>query len=315
MSPLRVAVLGTGHLGRIHARIAAALEEIELVAVVDRVEPARQAVAQETHARAVADYREVVGEIEAAIVATPTTTHHAIGMELLGCGVPLLIEKPLAPTAAEADDLVTLARKNGLLLQVGHVERYNPALAAVAAEVRDPKYIEATRASGYTFRSTDIGVVLDLMIHDLDVILSLVNARPTRVSAVGIAVLTEQVDIANARIEFDNGAIANVTASRVSTSAQRKFRVFQHSQYLSIDFGNGQVRRVTREGERQADGSPSLTMEEWNLEKGDALLEETKAFVEAILEDKPCQVTGADGMLALELAETIIEEIARQVIM
>ena len=185
MKPLRVAVIGAGHLGKIHARLAAGLEDIELVAVCDLVEGARNAVAQEANTRAVADYRSLVGEIEAAIIATPTTYHHAVGMELLGCGIPLLVEKPLALTAAEATDLVTLARQKGVTLQVGHVERFNPALTAVAADVRDPKYIEAHRTSGYTFRSTDIGVVMDIMIHDLDVVLSLAKSEVVDVQALG----------------------------------------------------------------------------------------------------------------------------------
>src|SRR6478609_7887582 len=177
MKPLRVAVIGAGHLGRIHARLAAGLEEIELVAVADPVEAARESVAQEAKTRAVADYRELIGDIDAAIIATPTTYHHAVGMELLGCGLPLLIEKPLAVTAQQASDLVTLARQKNVALQVGHVERFNPALTAVATDVRDPKYIEAVRTSGYTFRSTDIGVVMDMMIHDLDIVLSLAKSE------------------------------------------------------------------------------------------------------------------------------------------
>ncbi|MGD9636149.1 MAG: Gfo/Idh/MocA family protein, partial [Pirellulales bacterium] len=189
MTPLRIAVIGAGHLGRIHARIAAGIEDLKLVAVADPMDSCREAAAAEGKTRGVADYRTLIGEIDAAIIATPTNTHHTIGVELLSSGIPLFIEKPLAPHASAADELVNLARKQGLTLQVGHVERFNPALDWVAPEVRDPKYIEATRTSGYSFRSTDIGVVLDIMIHDLDIVLSLANSAVKEVQALGISVL------------------------------------------------------------------------------------------------------------------------------
>ncbi len=205
MTPLRVAVIGAGHLGRIHARIAAGLDDIELVAVADPVAACRDAAAAESKTESVADYRELIGEIDAAIVATPTNTHHTVGIELLSSGIPLLIEKPLANHTAAADDLVNLARKQGLVLQVGHVERFNPALAWAASEVHDPKYIEATRTSGYSFRSTDIGVVLDVMIHDLDIVLALAGSTVTNVEALGISVLGGHEDMATARLTFASG--------------------------------------------------------------------------------------------------------------
>ena len=209
MNPLRVAVIGAGHLGRIHARLAAGLEEIELVAVADPVEACRNSVAQEANTRAVADYRELIGEIDAAIIATPTTYHHAVGDGTVGLRYcRCLIEKPIALTAAEANELVTLARQKNVTLQVGHVERFNPALTAVAADVRDPKYIEATRTSGYTFRSTDIGVVMDIMIHDLDIVLSLAKSRSIDVQALGISVLGGHEDMATARLTFASGCVA-----------------------------------------------------------------------------------------------------------
>ncbi len=173
------------------------------------------------------------------------------------------------------------------------------------------RFIECHRLAPFKGRGADVNVILDVMIHDLDVILSLVDSKPTTVSAVGIPVLMDDIDIANARIEFANGAIANVTASRVSTTPQRRFRVFQPNQYVSIDFGNGEVRRVTKDGEWR-EGATPLREETWNLEKGDALLAETKAFVEAIVDDKPCVVSGADGLAALELAEMIGADIARR---
>jgi predicted dehydrogenase len=198
-----------------------------------------------------------------------------------------------------------------LKLQVGHIERFNTALLSARDGLDHVRFIECHRLAPFKGRSVDVDVVLDLMIHDLDVILSLVAAKPATVSAVGIAVLTGSVDVANARIEFDNGAIANVTASRVSTQAQRKFRVWQDNCYVSIDFGSGKVQRVTSREDRQADQSP-LAEEMWSLEKGDALLAETQAFVDAIRNDTPCVVSGRDGQAALELAELITADIERR---
>jgi predicted dehydrogenase len=214
-------------------------------------------------------------------------------------------------TSGEAAVLTALAAQRGLKLQVGHVERFNPALLAAREQQTTVRVIECHRLAPFKGRGADVNVILDVMIHDLDVILSLVAAEPTGVSAVGIPVLMDDIDIANARIEFANGAVANVTSSRVSTTPQRRFRIFQPNQYVSIDFGAGEVRRVTKQGDWREGGAP-LHEEAWNLEKGDALLAETKAFVDAIVTDKPCVVSGADGVAALELAEMIGEDIARR---
>jgi predicted dehydrogenase len=225
--------------------------------------------------------------------------------------VHVLVEKPMTRTSAEAAILTKLAAERKLKLQVGHVERFNPALVAARETLTTVRFIECHRLAPFKGRGADVNVILDVMIHDLDVILSLVDSKPTNVSAVGIPVLMDDIDIANARVEFANGAIANVTASRVSTTPQRRFRVFQPNQYVSIDFGNGEVRRVTKDGEWR-EGAAPLREETWNLEKGDALLAETKAFVEAIVGDKPCVVSGADGVASLELAEMIGADIARR---
>jgi predicted dehydrogenase len=328
MNPLRVAVIGAGHLGRIHARIAAGLEEIELVAVADPVEAARNSVAQEANTRAVADYRELIGEIEAAIVATPTTYHHTIAMELLGCGLPLLIEKPITVTSAQANDLVTLARQKNIALQVGHVERFNPALTAVAADVRDPKYIDATRTSGYTFRSTDIGVVMDVMIHDLDIVLSLAKSSVENVEALGISVLGGHEDMATARLTFASGCVANLTASRVSFQQKRSMSIFTSRSSASINFATFEatvvrpsdavLRREFRADKLSADEraywkenvfTELLVRSQRDAQPVNAIQEEQRDFVAAVRTGKAPRVDGVAGRDAIAVAEMILERI------
>ncbi len=328
MKPLRLAVIGAGHLGRIHARIAAALEDIELVAVVDPVESVRRNVAQEAKTQAVGDYREIIGEIEAAIVATPTATHHAVGMELLAAGVPLLVEKPLAPTTAEANDLVALARKKGLALQVGHVERFNSALTAVAADVRDPKYIEATRTSGYTFRSTDIGVVLDVMIHDLDIVLALARSPVESVQALGISVLGGHEDLATARLTFASGCVAQLSASRVSFQQRRTMTIFTSRGSASVNFATHEAtvvkpRDEVLRREFRVDRISAADRAYWKEHLFDELLvrtqyespaanaieDEQRDFVRAVREGRAPRVDGAAGRDAVAVAEMILERI------
>ena len=311
MNKLRTAVVGVGYLGRFHAQKHRALDNVELVGVCDASAERARTVAAEVGTAAFADHRELLGKVDAVTIAASTSEHFALAKFFLENGVHVLVEKPMTRTSAEAALLTTLAEQRGLKLQVGHVERFNPALLAARQTLTTVRFIECHRLAPFKGRGADVNVILDLMIHDLDVILSLVAAEPTSVSAVGIAVLTDEVDIANARIEFANGAIANVTASRVSTSSQRRIRCFQPNQYVSIDFGSGEVRRITKQGEWR-EGATPLQEETWNLEKGDALLAETRAFVAAILEDKPCEVSGADGLAALKLAEAIGAEIARR---
>jgi predicted dehydrogenase len=311
VSKLRTAVVGVGYLGRFHAQKHRALDGVELVAVCDRDGERVRTVAAEVGTAAVEDYRDLLGKVDAVTIAATTAEHFALARYFLEHGVHCLVEKPLTGTSAEAAVLTKLADERKLKLQVGHVERFNPALLAARETLTTVRFIECHRLAPFKGRGADVNVILDVMIHDLDVILSLVNSKPSSASAVGIPVLMDDIDIANARIEFANGAIANVTASRVSTTPQRRFRVFQPNQYVSIDFGNGEVRRVTKDGEWR-EGATPLREETWNLEKGDALLAETKAFVDAIVADQPCVVSGADGVAALELAEMIGADIARR---
>lgn len=328
MNPLRVAVIGAGHLGRIHARIAAALDEIELVAVADPVESSRNSVAQEAHTRPVADYRQLIGEIEAAIIAAPTSHHHSIGMELLGCGVPLFIEKPIALSSTQANDLVALARSKNVALQVGHVERFNPALTAVSADVRDPKYIDATRTSGYTFRSTDIGVVMDMMIHDLDIVLSLANSTVVDVQALGISAIGGHEDMATARLTFASGCVANLSASRVSYQQKRTMSIFTSRCTASINFATFEasivkpsdsvLRREFRADKLSADEraywkehvfDELLIRQPRDAKPVNAIQEEQRDFVTAVRTGKAPRVDGAAGRDAVAVAELILERI------
>jgi predicted dehydrogenase len=311
MSGLRVAVVGTGYLGRFHAQKLAAAPGALLVGVTDRDADAARRVAEEVGTAPFADYRELVGKIDAVSIAASTGAHFELARFFLEQGVHVFVEKPITRTSVEAATLVALAEQRGLKLQVGHIERFNPALLAAREGLDQVMFIECHRLAPFKSRGVDVNVVLDLMIHDLDVILSLVDGRPEHVSAVGIVVLTDSVDVANARIEFSNGAIANVTASRASTKAERKFRVWQDNQYVAIDFGRGLVQKVTSQA-RWDEGQSPLAEQSWNLEKGDALKSEIEAFLAAVRDDSDCVVSGRDGQAALELAELIIADIERR---
>jgi predicted dehydrogenase len=311
MNRVRTAVVGVGYLGRFHAQKYASLAEVDFVAVCD-LDPARgRTLADELGTRYVQAHGDLVGLVDAVTIAADTSVHFELAKFFLERDVHVLVEKPMTKTSAEAAELATLAEQRGVKLQVGHIERFNPALVSAREGLNAVGVIECHRLAPFKARGVDVDVVLDLMIHDLDVILSLVGGSPTKVSAVGVPILTPNIDIANARVEFDTGAIANVTASRVSTKAERKFRVFQRNQYVSIDFGRGEVQRVTSEGDWQGD-EPPLRREQWSLEKGDALLDETRAFIAAIRDDTPCLVSGRDGQVALELAEAITRDIEKR---
>ncbi len=308
MSLLRCAVIGVGHLGRFHAQKYQAIEDANLVSVVDTDSRRAAEVAEELSIEAMTDYRQLVGKVDCATVAAITPAHYEIAKFLLENGIHVNVEKPLTTTSEEGEELCELAEKNNLVLQVGHVERFNPALISARKKLKTPLFIECHRLAPFKPRSMDVTVIHDLMIHDLDVILSLVKSNPVDVSAIGSPVLTKLPDIANARIEFESGCVANVTSSRVSQKSERKFRVFQPNQYLSIDFGTGEVNLLTKTGEFAGDNLP-LEADAWSLDKGDALLDETIAFLNSIRQQKPAVVTGRDGLVALKLAEQILKEI------
>ena len=307
-APTRCAVVGVGYLGRFHAQKYKAIDEAVLVAVCDAGFERAQAVGLELGVEAVHDYKTLLGRVDAVTIASTTRTHYEIAKFFLQNGVHVNVEKPMTVTIAEAEDLVATAKAKNVKLQVGHVERFNVALQAAREKLNTPLFIECHRLAPFKTRGVDVDVVLDLMIHDLDVILSLVKSPVKSISAVGTPVLTKIVDIANARVEFESGTIANITSSRVSQSATRKFRVFQQQQYLSIDFGSGEVNLTTKTGEWADDHVP-LEFEAWSLEKSDALLAETKAFIHSIRTGAPVVVSGDDGLVAMRLATEIQHEI------
>lgn len=311
MSLLRCAVVGVGHLGRFHAQKYKILEEAELIGVCDSSAERASAIAKELDCKAFNKIEELIGKVDAVTVAASTPAHYDLCKFFLNNGIHVHVEKPMTEKSHQGIELCKIAQKKNLKFQVGHVERFNPALISAQEKLLQPLFIECTRLAPFKLRSVEVDVVLDLMIHDLDVILSLVKSPVKEVKAVGTPVLTRKIDIANARIEFENGTVAQATASRVSQKSQRKFRVFQKDQYLSVDFGTGEVNLLTKTGDLVDEEIP-LEAESWSLEKGDALLAETKSFVEAIRLNRDVVVSGHDGLVALELAEKIIADIEQR---
>ncbi len=309
--PLRAAVVGVGHLGRFHAEKYAALDGVRLVGVVDRDRDRAHEVAAALGATVFPDHRALAGAVDCASVAVPTGAHAAVGGDLLAAGVDVLIEKPLASTAAEGAALVRAAAEHGRVLQVGHLERFNPALRAARAVVTEPRFLECHRLAPFVDRGTDVDVIRDLMIHDLDVIQSFIAADVESVEAVGVPVLTPRVDIANARLRFTNGCIANVTASRVSMKRERMLRLFQPDAYVAIDYDQRRVRIVRREAGAPGEALPRIAAEEHDAGQGDPLRDEIAAFVDAVRTRATPVVSGHEGLRALELAERIAASVAR----
>ena len=305
---VRVAVIGVGHLGRHHARILAALPGAELVAVVDTNRSRAEEVAAAQRTRPFFDARDLAGAVDAVTVAVPTHLHRDIALPFLTSGVPVLVEKPMTRTVAEADELIAASNRSGAVFAVGHTERFNPAVDAARPLVTDPRFIEVHRLGTFPERSLDIDVVLDLMIHDLDVVLSLVNSEVEAIEAVGVPVLTGRVDIANARVRFRNGCIANLTASRISRDRVRKIRFFQPSAYLSIDYAAQKLelwRLVKGNGAK-----PSIEGGDVAVVNEEPLGRELRDFVAAVAERRPPAVTGSDGRRALVLADAIVQRMA-----
>ncbi|MCH7543247.1 MAG: Gfo/Idh/MocA family oxidoreductase [Proteobacteria bacterium] len=302
MQKIRTAVVGVGHFGRFHAEKYAGLAAAELVAVVDIDRPRAEAVAKDLGVRPVFDYREILGQVDAVSIVVPTALHYRVAKAFLEHGQHVLVEKPITDDLAQADELIGLARANGLTLQVGHVERFSAVRLGIEGIVEDPVFIECNRLAPFPARGADIDVILDLMIHDIDIILDLVGAPVVEVHAVGVPVLTGEVDIANARVRFANGCIANITASRVSMKDERKMRIFQRHAYLSIDFLNNSVVIAGIPDAETFTGPGSVKVEERHFEEGDKLAREIEAFVVAVTDGSPPLVSGEDSRRALEAA-------------
>lgn len=302
MSKIRTAVIGVGHLGKYHARICAESPHIELVAVVDVKEDVARHVAQEHGVAFATDVREVLDRIDAAHVVVPTDKHFAVTKLLLEAGKHVLLEKPMASTVAEADELLALARRADRVLQVGHVERFNPAILGIQKVLTQPIFIEVHRLSPFNPRGTEVGVVLDLMIHDLDIILHLVRSDVEHIEAVGVPVLTEKEDIANARLTFANGCVANVTASRVSAERMRKIRFFQSDAYISLDYVAQNAKIYRRAGWQILD-------EVINFSGEQPLQKEIQSFVESVQRGTRPLVSGEDGRNALAVATRVTDAV------
>ena len=303
---IRVAVVGTGEFGRNHARVYRELDGVELVGVFDENPERAATVAAEFQTLVLTRLEELPGRADAASVAVPTVAHAEVGCRLLEMGLDVLVEKPMAVNLSEADALLHAAKKNGRILQVGHVERFNPAVIAVEPILNHPLFFEVHRLGVFTPRSLDVDVIYDLMIHDLDILLAMVNEPVVEVKAVGIPVLTEKVDIAHARLEFAGGAVANVTASRVSTERVRKMRFFQQHEYISLDYARRDALRI---GVKKPGPQPEFGFEKLNAPAVEPLHAELEAFVAASRSRREPRTNGAAGRAALELASRVMASI------
>jgi predicted dehydrogenase len=326
---LRIAIIGSGRLGGFHAQKLAKMPNVQIMGIVDPSPVSRDRLAAELNAPALDSHESLVGKVDAAVIATPTTLHHRVALDFLKAGTHLLVEKPLCTTVAEADELVELARWRKVVLQVGHVERFNPAFDAAANELQEPKFIEAVRASGFTFRSMDIGVVLDLMIHDIDLVLSLVRSPLRSVDALGVSLLGGHEDAAHARLTFECGCVANLSASRISYEPVRKMQVWAARAYANIDFATRTTTSVRPSemllrGEFHANqlsteqmeyfkthlAEEHLPREQKTYDAVDALAMELEDFVESIRTIRQPRVNGAAGRDALAVADQILASIA-----
>ncbi|MGH8477069.1 MAG: Gfo/Idh/MocA family oxidoreductase [Methylococcales bacterium] len=310
MKKIRTAVIGTGYLGKFHAEKYAALPDSELVAVVDADENAARQVAARNRTRAFQDYREVLGLVDAVSIVVPTSLHHRVARDFLNSGIHVLIEKPIAVSVTEADELIEIARNKKLVLQVGHLERFNAALLQLDFSKDKPLFIESHRLSPFNPRANDVSVVLDLMIHDIDIILDIVDSGVERIDASGTKVLTNGIDIANARILFKSGCVANVTASRVSMKTERKMRVFRPHSYVSVDFQNRALVCHKTGDKEMYPGIPEILTEKTEFESGDALLEEIRDFLACIRDHREALVSGVAGRRALATAIEISKLLA-----
>ena len=306
---IRAAVIGVGHLGRYHAQKYAGLPDCELIGVVDTDSERAESVGEELNVPAYTALESILGRADAVSIATPTQLHFEVGKACLEAGMHVLIEKPLAATAEQGEALVSLARRHERILQVGYLERFNPAFLACLPRIKCPRFIETIRISPYVGRGADVDVVLDLMSHDLDLVCSMVDCPIRTLHAVGLSLMTSSTDLAHVHMVFQNGCVANLTASRISAKAERKMRLFQKNRYFSIDFSTSTAREYTTEGRT---GSETPIVEEpVQVQPGDALLMEIQAFLSAVRGEAPLIVGGEEGLRAMSVAARVMEDIAR----
>jgi predicted dehydrogenase len=306
MNKLRAAVIGVGRLGAIHARKYAAIPNLRLTHVIDSDAARATEVAHALGAIALTDHRQLAGAVDLASVAAPGISHHTIASDLMRAGIDVLVEKPMAATLAEARDLKAIAERCGRVLQVGHLERFNPAIVRLRSILKAPRFVECHRLAPFSERGIDVDVVLDLMVHDLDVILSATGAAEVvSLEALGVAVLTDQIDVANARIRFDNGLIANLNTSRVAPRRERKIRFFQPDAYISVDYEARRIQVYRKNPVQPGSTFPTISAEQIDLGDADPLMDEITAFVESVRTRGVPRVTADDGLRVMELSERI----------
>lgn len=309
MKKVNVGVIGVGYLGKFHAEKYAAMDDVNLVGVADTNQDTASEVAEKFDTRPFSDYRELLNEIEAASIAVPTSLHHEVGMACLEHGVNILIEKPMTTTLEEADSLVAKAAEKDLILQVGHLERFNPAVLAMEQFLNQPAFIESHRIHMFKNRGIDVDVVLDLMIHDIDIVLSIVNSPLTTIHTVGVPVVTPTTDIANARLIFENGCTANITVSRISRENIRRLRVFQPFSYISVDYAKKEIMVIRHSRKMGENGLPQEEIIKSCFIEKDALENELKDFISNVRHHKAPRISGKEGRLALAVAQEIISQI------
>jgi predicted dehydrogenase len=309
MNETRVGVIGIGYLGRFHAEKYAAMDNVRLAGVADIDRSRAEDVADKFGCRAYTDYRDLLGRVDAVSIVVPTASHYSVGLEFLNHGVDVLIEKPMTTTIEQADELIEVAESRDRILQVGHLERFNPAVLALKDIIANPMFIEAHRLSIFKNRSTDVSVVLDLMIHDIDIILNIVNSELQSIHAAGVPVICEQADIANVRLQFENGCVANVTASRISTKNQRKIRIFQKDAYIAVDFTKREITLIRRD-ENQSDSLvPGTDFQQLSFSEADVLEDELASYIQAVRTRSAPVVSGHAGRKALVVALDIMDQV------
>jgi len=310
MKKLRVGVVGAGYLGRFHAEKYARMDDVKLVGVVDIDKFQAEDVAGKFNTKAYSHHQYLFGKVDAVSVVVPTPAHFSVAKDILENNIDVLIEKPMSETTEQADELIGFAKSRNLIIQVGHLERFNPAVVALQDIIKKPMFIESHRLSIYKDRCTDVSVVLDLMIHDIDIILNFVRSEIVGIHAAGVPVISGQVDIANARLEFKSGCIANVTSSRISTKNERKIRLFQKNAYISVDFANQGITVIQQNDNIEGGLIPGMEIKQLSLAKGDALEDELKSFVKAVRRREAPEVTGQMGREALKIALSIMKQIS-----